>query len=317
MRTGEMNIAISVNSSYVRYAYVMLTSLFMNHQGSRLHIFALQTDLTREDKEYLKGLAERWGQEIEFCVPGMEQYMDMLPTTANWPKEIYYRLLVGEALPAQLRRLLYLDVDIIVNGPLQELYFMDLKDMEIAAADDTMIQGNFSEAQKNLLGEEVRYFNSGVILYDMDKVREKYTFDTYFQTARRADFMLTNPDQDLLNYVHAGRVLYLDNEKYNAFSQTIRYEGELSDVLEQLPPLIHFAGRKPWDYNGVRYDLEKLWWIYARETPFYIELMEEVFWNSFADDSYYTIMALLKENKELKEALEKSMQLCRKLCENH
>ncbi len=311
-----MNIAIAINSRYVKYAYVMLTSLFMHHRGQGVHVFVLQTDLTEEDRACLKELAEGWGQKLEFCELGMQKYMDMLPTTASWSKEIYYRLLVGEALPKELKRLLYLDVDIIINESLRELYFMDMEGMELAAADDTMIQGNFSEAQERLFlgwNGQLRYFNSGVILYNMDEIRRKYKFDDYFRVAKQAGFSLTNPDQDLLNYVHAGNVLFLDNTKYNVFSQNIQYEGEVGAILKQLPPLIHFAGRKPWSYNGVHYDLEKLWWIYARETPFYLEMMEEVFWNSFSDDSYHTIMALLKENKELKEALEKSMELLSKV----
>lgn len=52
-------------------------------------------------------------------------------------------------------------VDIIVNGSISELYYMDMKGMELAAAEDAVVQDNFSKAQSCLFAEyaEIRYYN--------------------------------------------------------------------------------------------------------------------------------------------------------------
>lgn len=310
-----MNIAIAINRRYVRYAYVMLTSLFSNNRQSDITVYVLQSDLTDEDKNCLTMLASTCGQQIEYIDVDIDSYLKLLPTSKNWTKEIYYRLLVGKLLPESLDRLLYLDVDVIVHQSIAALYEMDMQGMELAATDDTMIQGNLSEAQTALfadLGEDIRYFNSGMLLYDLKTIREKYSFMDYCEAARRVNYRLNYPDQDLLNYVHYGKVLFVDNERYNVFSQNIVLSNETLDSLV----IVHYAGRKPWNSNDTRYEMERLWWLYAKETPFYVEMMEEVFWNSFSDTSHQIIRALRQENMELKKSLQKAMELCQKIYGN-
>lgn len=313
-----MNFSISVNHKYTKYAYVMLTSLFIHHKAfpRQLTVYILQSDLTDEDIELFLRLAVQYGQTIIFQQVDIGAYAADLPTTKNWSKEMYYRLLLGELLPEEISRILYLDVDIIVNQQLFSFYQIDLQGKDLAAADDPMIQGNFSAEQQRLfegLQQPVRYFNSGVILYDLKKIRKSYSFATYCDVARRFSYQLTNPDQDLLNYVHAGNVYYIDNSHYNIFAQIAEMQGSNYEQVKTKGAIIHFAGRKPWNYNGIHYGTEKLWWDYAKQTPFYYELMEPVFLQGLEDASYDSMMALLKENGELKQSLEETMVLCRKL----
>lgn len=314
----QMNLSIAVNHKYVKYAYVMLTSLFLNHKKQAITVYVLQTDLQLQDKVCLEALAEQWKQRLVFLqVDGAADALKKLPTTANWSMEMYYRLLLGELLPPEIKRVLYLDVDIIVNQPIGELYETELEGMELGVADDPMIQGNFSADQKALFRDfpqPVRYFNSGVILYDLEKVRSRYSLADYCKVAERFSYRLTNPDQDLLNYVHAGKVRYIDNTRYNVFSQLEALgHADGYQELKDKGAVIHFAGRKPWSFTGVHYEGEKIWWSYAKQTPYYLELMEPVFWNGLCDDSYQTMMALLRENAELKQKLEEALGLCRKL----
>ena len=307
-----INIVIAINSRYTRYAYVMLTSLFLNNRQSDITVYVLQSDLTDENKNCLAELASTCGQHIEYIDVDITPYLKRLPTSKIWTKEIYYRLLVGELLPKSLERLLYLDVDVIVHQSIEAFYEMDMQGMELAATDDAMIQGNFSAEQTALfadLGEDIRYFNSGMLLYDLKRIRENYSFANYCEAARRVDYKLTYPDQDLLNYVHCGKVLFVDNNRYNAFSQNVVLSNETLNSLV----IVHYAGRKPWSSNDTRYEMERLWWLYAKETPFYVEMMEEVFWNSFSDTSHQIIRTLRQENMELKKSLQKAMEVCQKL----
>lgn len=321
-------IAISINEKYAAYAYVLLVSLFEHHAADSITVYIMQSDLTAKTKQLLYSFGEQQGQEIVFVTVSLEQILadlthntregyttDALPTTENWSREMYYRLLLGEMIPKEINRVLYLDVDIIVNGNLSEFYFQELDNMELAVADDPMIQGNFSLEQQELFRdmESVRYFNSGVLLYDLEVIRKSYTFLTYIDVARQYQYRLTNPDQDLLNYVHMGKVKYVDNTKYNLFSQIAEMEYGGYEYVARHGIIIHFAGRKPWNYSGVHYSTEKIWWDYASETPFYQDMLEKVFYDGLWDDSYQTIMDLKKENNELKKNLEQAMAICQKL----
>lgn len=323
----RINISISINDKYVTYAYVMLNSLFMHHVENPVTVYILQSGLTEESRTLLQTLGESWKQEIVFVNVSLgqnladtfqgeqENAVELLPTTENWSMEMYYRLLLGELLPPEAERVLYLDVDIIVNKNLAEFYFQDMGQWELAAADDVMVQGNFSAEQQRLFEQqaEVRYFNSGVLLYNLKQLRNRYTFATYLSVARQYNYQLTNPDQDLLNFIHNGKIIYIENSVYNVFSQTAELELGGYEYLKEQGAIIHFAGRKPWNYNGVHYGAEKIWWDYAKETPFYQGLLERVFYDGLRDDSYQTIMGLLKENSELKKNLNEAMAICQKL----
>lgn len=310
-----MNIALTFNHAYVRYAVVLLTSLYVNNADSSANVYVLHRDLTERDMRMLEQLAETYRQKIFFRKADLSEYGTLLPTTETWSLEMYYRLLLGELLPPEVGRVLYLDTDVIVNGALEEFYGTDFGEMELAAADDVMIQGNFSERQKRMFGEkkDVRYFNSGVLLLNLEKMRGKYTFRDYMRAAAEQNYELTNPDQDLLNLVHYGKVLYVDNSKYNVFPQCAVMNGVSAETLRREAVILHYAGRKPWNSNGLHYEAERIWWEYAKMTPFYRELMERVFLADLADTSYQAKMALLMENAELKRNLSEALALCRKL----
>lgn len=311
-----IHIAIAFNHSYTGYAYTLLTSLFLHHTKEELTVFILHQDLQEEDIQLLEELAANWKQQLIFMHVSLAHYEQILPTTESWSIEMYYRLLLGDILPNQVERVLYLDVDMIVNGNLSDLYFMDLQGMDLAAADDAMIQGNFSEWQNHLFGQnEIRYFNSGLLLLDLAKLRTTHSFLGYMEIAKNAQYELTNPDQDILNFAHAGRVFYLDNTKYNVFSQSAAMANISYEQVKKEAVVIHFAGRKPWNCNGIHYAIERIWWDYAKETPFYYLFMENVFLQDLEAEqaSYEQKMALLQENAELKKNLSEAMELCQKL----
>lgn len=311
------NVSIAFNHKYTRYAYVMLTSLFAQHKEAPkfLTVYVLQSDLTEEDKSLLLQLAEQYDQIVTFLQVEIGDYAAKLPINERWSGEMYYRLLLGELLPEEVTRVLYLDVDVVINKPLFDFFDMDMEGKVLAVADDPVIQGNFSVQQQKIFADfpvPVRYFNSGVVLMDLEKIRGHYTFADYCKVAEQFSYQLSNPDQDMLNYVHAGDVYYFDNSRFNLFSQIAEENSSYEQVKEEAA-IIHYAGRKPWKYNGVHYGVEKLWWDYAKLTPFYYELMESVFLPGLQDDSYESMMTLIKENGELQRALQEATELCRKL----
>ena len=56
----RINIATALNSKYMRYAYVMLTSLFTNQPDADIHVYLLHSDLSPQDIAYLQELADEY-----------------------------------------------------------------------------------------------------------------------------------------------------------------------------------------------------------------------------------------------------------------
>ena len=81
---------------------------------------------------------------------------------------MYYRLLAPHLLPGHVHRILYLDPDTLVINPLRPLWDMDLNGNLFAAAAHTGKTELANSINQLRLGTDHNYFNSGVLLMDLD-----------------------------------------------------------------------------------------------------------------------------------------------------
>jgi len=296
----------------------MLTSLFENQpKDLDIHIYLLQSDLTNEDKAHLQNVVESYGGTLHIIQMDRSLFPTSCPVSDSWSLEIYYRLALLDVLPKDVDRLLYLDVDIIVNKSLCEIYFEDFEGNMLCACADIPFAVHF-DSQWNIFNEHLEkgmiYFNSGVMLWNIEAMRNKYNLEDYLKVAQKLDYNLVAPDQDLLNYVHWNNVKLLDGNVYNLFARiAYNHDVHYEEVKEQVV-IIHFAGCKPWNGYSVHFDIEQLWWDYAKKTPFYFQLMEEFVYETINDSFLYDTMEKISEEKRvLSEELNKSAVLCQKL----
>lgn len=157
----------------------------------------------------------------------------------------YYRLLADSTLPDDIERILYLDSDIIVAGKVDVLWETDLGSNIIGAVADANVE--LPVKRKLCMDEGDLYFNSGVMLIDLNRWRTFQVGARAVRFARDHVEMLTWHDQCALNYVLYKHVLELD-PMWNV--QTVEfYREERADVVNRAR-LIHFTGAwKPWRYQ--------------------------------------------------------------------
>ena len=244
-----------------------------------------------------------------------------LPRNSQWSIETYYRLMLMDILPDNIDRILYLDVDLIINGSVEEFYHVDFKGDEVIVADDSngkRSRDTFGSKQaemfKDMLDNGFRYFNAGVMLFNVQEIRKTHNFNTYMKAVEEWDYAMEAPDQDILNYVHGYKASYIDYMEYNLFAriahnQKYTYEDVKNNVI-----IIHFAGDKPWDNTNCHFDIEQLWWDYAKKTIFYNELLEKMQQNLMSDNSVEKIIDnLIKENSSLKDKISTLLSINDKL----
>lgn len=62
------------------------------------------------------------------------------------------------------------------------------------------------------------------------------------------------------------------------------------------------------------FDIEQLWWDYAKQTPFYLQLLEEFLQKTMFDPTLENyINVILNDARNLQVQLDKSMELNKKL----
>ncbi len=133
-----INIATALNRKYLLYTVVMLTSLCENNAADEsIHAYILHHELTEDDFDVLRNSLEKYDIEIEsvYIEPGT--FSDRLPRNIMWSVEMYYRLLLLDRLPENIERILYLDVDIIVNKDIRDYYHSDFEGKNMIVCDNT------------------------------------------------------------------------------------------------------------------------------------------------------------------------------------
>ena len=299
--TKRMNIACASNEKYLRYTYTMLTSLLENNRDSHVHVYFLFGDIKEDKLSIFEELEKNYDVSIECCQITEDMISSKLPCNKEWTIEVYYRLALGDLLPLSEDRVLYLDVDMIIHKNLQDFYFQDFEGKALVACPDMSALDGLTGTQAQLFAPMLsdpffQYFNSGMVLFNLDWIRQEGIFLKQYM-----DIALTIPltavDQDLLNFVYYGKVKYADYHIYNLFAKQAFNSGRHYDDLKATVAILHFAGRKPWSGEGIRYDVEKLWWDYARKTPFYVEFLEELLYNEMESNFIEQEMRKMQNEK--------------------
>lgn len=310
MKQISMNVVIAINRRYIRYSYVMLSSLLENNTGP-IDIYILHRDLLPEDMVIFDPLSSSYQASLHFCyIPDALLPPPKVMASNTWGIETYFRLTLMDLLPKELDRALYIDSDMIINGSLDEFYHCDLGDKKLAACPDFICSAPFGDYRDHLFSDVSLdgfiYFNAGLTLFSLEKLRKDFCFDAYMDVARQLDYQIQFPDQDLLNYCHRGDVLLFDARRYNLYARRaytnhhMRYDGVKRDTT-----VIHYATAKPWQGNYLHCDIEQLWWDYAAKTPFYHELMQDTLREVMMDDTVNRYVSeLQQENKQLYSILD-------------
>ena len=266
-----MNILLAFNSNYYMPALVLLKSLLVNNQWSReIRIYVLYSDLKPGEIQRFSQVAEESGIAKAIFLPvGTDTFQDA-PLHLKWiSRETYYRLLAQEMLPESVERVLYLDVDMIVMGSLEEFYHQDFEGKLLVACNRYGLGGVDPKRLEQLtLPRDTIYFNAGTLLYDLAGQRQQIDPNILYEYPVLFYQQLKYGDQDVLNAVFYGLTKFADWRVYNCFdSNTTRQRQE--DRVRRSCKIFHYNGRgKPWTerYWG---RMAWLFWDYAQLLPEY------------------------------------------------
>ncbi|MCM1234265.1 MAG: glycosyltransferase [Ruminococcus flavefaciens] len=213
-----LHIMIAADKNYLYPSLVFLVSLFHNHRNHKVIVYFLQSGFSAPEQQLFWNLAEKMGGEIH-CINITEKYLQGLKGFGRFSVAAFYRILGMDMIPEHVKRILYLDVDMVVNKDLSELFSLNL-DYPLAACYDinNALQGNI-EYHKSVIGIsnkiEQSYFNSGMLVMDMEYIRKHHVKDILLKDILKNFEIYSLVDQDALNRYYAGRTLYLPWQKYN------------------------------------------------------------------------------------------------------
>lgn len=252
-----MNILFTTNNNYLVHVFETIRSLETDNPGNH-QIYIISNDVKDEDitkyKKFLK-------YEHHFEVINItDEDLKGAPISKRYPRVIYYRLFAAQLLPETIDKILYLDPDIIVKGNLDELYQMEMHDNLFVGSSN--IKGfllRFNQV-KNGARKNYQYINTGVLLMNLKEMRKVIKSTDIYTFIKNKKYVLTLPDQDIINALYGNRIITVDALKYNLSDRAItlynlkhRKKIDMHWVKENTI-IIHYLGRnKPWkdNYRGI------------------------------------------------------------------
>lgn len=242
MGGGVLHIALCFDEALAPYVEPLVYSISKQHPGQEVQIYLVYQELTAgalarlyQMEQVLYNIGLTFLQVPRGILDRISVDDYMLPI------ETYFRFLLPELLP-QLERVLYLDIDILVCGNLQSLYQVDLGDSCIAAVVENDIGHFFPDYPPTIGVEAERYFNAGVLLLDLEKMRQRDLSRILIDIATQMGPHLRFGDQDVLNLYFKDEVVLLP-VGYNYTNYMMRYDLKPWEELT----ILHFNGPvKPW-----------------------------------------------------------------------
>ncbi|MFA5938154.1 MAG: glycosyltransferase family 8 protein [Sinimarinibacterium sp.] len=264
-----IEVACIADEAFLRHTGAMLHSALRSSPSSRFSVRVLHaTPIAQSERARLHSVVEGLGSTLRFeYIADASCFPD-----GYFPRAVWLRILLPELMP-DTARVLYLDSDLIVTDDLAPLWRTDLGDHLLGAVTNPFYPFMPDHPRLRLGIENPRdYFNSGVLLMDLERMRAEKTAEKLRQfalTHRNCDY----PDQDALNDVCRGRWQHL-HPRWNV--QSTLYElaarhlplpaADVAEALHQ-PAVIHFIGPfKPWHYL-CRHPRQALYFEHARATP--------------------------------------------------
>ncbi len=272
MAQDTIPVFFTVDGSYIPFLAAALTSAIENSSPDRNYkAIILYENVSDESQNRIKSLAkDNFAIEFVPMTEGLETITDRMSNRLRcdyFTLTIYFRLFIPAMFP-EYDKAIYIDSDVVLESDLAELFDTDLKDNFIGACFDHSIEDVPELVRYTVEAVGVpkgEYINSGVLLMNTKKLRDAELDKHFLSLLNTYHFDSVAPDQDYLNAMCCGKILYLD-EGWDAMPNDRK-------PPIQNPKLIHYnLFSKPWCRDGVQYG--DVFWKYAEKSGFIDEIKD-------------------------------------------
>ena len=301
----NINIVVSLNSQYAYVLLVSMSSVLVNCDKDKSFItyhLLCAPDVTSNNISHLKSFMDDYNNNLEMIFYNMTNLAETrkncyLSTAAFF--RLYSPLFINSD------RIIYLDGDTLTFDDLSEMYNFNLRDNYLLGFFDIISN------ELDYLGVySQRYINSGVLLFNLKKVREDNMINKIIDSINNETLILHKNDQTLLNYlfypkidklpIKFGLFNFEGKSDFGPYLFNIRTKidvNELEDAINH-PVIIHncLCVPKIWYPNPIYInfftDCDKrgncscikyhnLWHSFANKTKFYNEILQYLEFNKY------------------------------------
>ncbi|MFT5303679.1 MAG: lipopolysaccharide biosynthesis glycosyltransferase [Mariniblastus sp.] len=274
------------DDNYVKpLAVTLLSAVNALRDGSQLHVLLMDGGISESNWTGLRETLFDLPITVHVLRPDRQEIAD-LGISHHITHTAYFRLLAARLLPDSIKKVIYLDSDVLVKDDLTELWNAELGNHYCLAAVDIACPYVDAYAARSTLAPEQRtrlnkaiphlaaiapvpnwkaleldgaepYFNSGVMVLNLARWRAESIDKRLLACLRDNRNFVWCWDQYALNVVFAGQWGKLP-ARWNQGAHVYEYPDEGSSPIDEAefiamrddPALIHFTTEfKPWDFQ--------------------------------------------------------------------
>lgn len=269
-----IQIAFCTDDNYIIPTGVLIHSIELIHRDLEINYYVISQSLSEKSKDSLRNCLIKSNSNINFIFVNSD-ILSSCPVRLgdHITLAAYYKILFPTVLPHNLDKILYLDCDILCTDSLLELWNTDISNYSAGVVID--IYGSDIRRLNRLdLPFKHQYFNSGVMLINLDYWRKHNLQNLTLQYIENNIEKCIAHDQDALNKILSDTSLYL-HPRYNfqldfwQNPQNLLIDKSNFNLIEEgkkSPALLHFIGlEKPWHKECI-YPMSKLWFLIISKT---------------------------------------------------
>lgn len=261
-----IHVVVASDNHFAVMLAALLKSLAVNKSlETQVFLYVISDGITDSNKDKVVYDIDSYAVRVQWI-----NMRDVVPDdfhfpidSSGFPLTTYLRLLAPYVVPSEVKRLIYLDVDMLVLGDLQELLNYDLHGHVIGAVTDRSgtvgceWAGIPNYMELGLKAED-KYFNAGLLLIDCMAWRDgNYTYKV-LENMRINKAHVIFGDQYGLNVTFANKWEELPL-RWNTYSEILS-----DDVV-----IVHFVGVKPiYSSYNFQSSYRELFYRYLSQTGF-------------------------------------------------
>ncbi|MBR1617241.1 glycosyltransferase family 8 protein [bacterium] len=252
MSTENIQVFFASDDKYASFLCVAMYSI-LKYTKSFVDFTILDNNIKEETKTLINESLKKFDNYSIDYISVSSLGLERFPDTHNCLGGAFSRCFIPQ-LREDVKKALYLDVDIIAKADIKELYDIDLEDSYAGVISEDFLgfAGKFlKEKMYPDFENPDNYFCSGVMLMNTQKMRENNITEKLVNTTLELkDKLIKTPDQSILNIVLENKVKYIDY-KYNYYPDGNHYYIkkfglERAKEIKNNAIIYHFTGGKPW-----------------------------------------------------------------------
>lgn len=263
-------IFYSCDEKYAPLAMISMASILFNTK-SYIDFYVLHNNVTEKTINKFYMLSDKFHNfSLKFINVNTSEYFDKIELRNHVTNSCFSRFLIPSLEP-KLDKVIYLDCDTIILQDIEQLYNQELNGYPLGAVvsqDFLDFPDKKQEVYKAaLLSPTHLYFNSGVLLIDIQKWIQGNALQKLLEAEKVTAETRYFNDQDILNNAFDSNFQPLDL-KFNVRTSLFTMY-EIHDIA-----IRHFTGNlKPWVKIGFMIPHASDFWFYAQMTPVFAETL--------------------------------------------